>query len=42
MIGISQPHIDGAWPAAGIDPNTGEYVHEWVALAVFRMAMGPC
>jgi hypothetical protein len=24
----AQPHIDGAWPAAGIDRDTGEYLHE--------------
>ncbi|KAJ9104687.1 hypothetical protein QFC21_002185 [Naganishia friedmannii] len=23
-----QPHIDGAWPAAGIDAETGEYLHD--------------
>jgi hypothetical protein len=27
-----QPHIDGAWPAAGLDPKTGEYLHEYVPL----------
>jgi hypothetical protein len=24
----AQPHIDGAWPAAGIDKESGEYLHE--------------
>jgi hypothetical protein len=23
-----QPHIDGAWPAAGLNPLNGEYMHE--------------
>jgi len=27
-LGSSQPHIDGAWPAAGTDAETGEYLHE--------------
>ncbi|KAG9001103.1 hypothetical protein FRB94_007162 [Tulasnella sp. JGI-2019a] len=25
---VYRPHIDGAWPAAGLDPVTGEYLHE--------------
>lgn len=25
---LYRPHIDGAWPAAGLDPETGEYLHE--------------
>lgn len=25
---LYRPHIDGAWPAAGIDAETGEYLHE--------------
>lgn len=25
---VYRPHIDGAWPAAGIDPVTGEYLHD--------------
>lgn len=25
---VYRPHIDGAWPAAGIDPKTGEYMHD--------------
>jgi hypothetical protein len=28
MIADGQPHIDGAWPAAGLDSKTGEYLHE--------------
>jgi hypothetical protein len=27
---MAQPHIDGAWPAAGLDEKTGEYLHEYV------------
>jgi hypothetical protein len=25
---LYRPHIDGAWPAAGLDPTTGEYMHD--------------
>ncbi|WWC65920.1 uncharacterized protein I303_108542 [Kwoniella dejecticola CBS 10117] len=25
---LYRPHIDGAWPAAGLDPKTGEYIHD--------------
>ncbi|WRT69777.1 uncharacterized protein IL334_006768 [Kwoniella shivajii] len=25
---LYRPHIDGAWPAAGLDPTTGEYLHD--------------
>ncbi|KAK4684006.1 hypothetical protein P7C73_g6203, partial [Tremellales sp. Uapishka_1] len=25
---VYRPHIDGAWPAAGLDPVTGEYLHD--------------
>ncbi|TYJ51825.1 hypothetical protein B9479_007581 [Cryptococcus floricola] len=25
---LYRPHIDGAWPAAGLDPETGEYLHD--------------
>ncbi|GAA5911626.1 hypothetical protein JCM6882_008057 [Rhodosporidiobolus microsporus] len=25
---IYRPHIDGAWPASGIDPKTGEYLYD--------------
>lgn len=25
---IYRPHIDGAWPASGIDPTTGEYLYD--------------
>lgn len=25
---LYRPHIDGAWPAAGLHPETGEYLHE--------------
>ncbi|CAD6575237.1 MAG: hypothetical protein TREMPRED_001338, partial [Tremellales sp. Tagirdzhanova-0007] len=25
---VYRPHIDGAWPAAGLDPSTGEYLHD--------------
>lgn len=25
---LYRPHIDGAWPAAGLDKETGEYLHE--------------
>ncbi|KAJ9113247.1 hypothetical protein QFC22_006086 [Naganishia vaughanmartiniae] len=25
---VYRPHIDGAWPAAGIDAETGEYLHD--------------
>ncbi|KAF6755788.1 hypothetical protein DFP72DRAFT_847061 [Ephemerocybe angulata] len=25
---VYRPHIDGAWPAAGIDAKTGEYLHD--------------
>ena len=34
---ILQPHIDGAWPAAGIDKETGEYLHEWVCCSSRRL-----
>ncbi|GHJ86118.1 hypothetical protein NliqN6_2520 [Naganishia liquefaciens] len=25
---VYRPHIDGAWPAAGVDKDTGEYLHD--------------
>ncbi|GAA6009687.1 uncharacterized protein JCM10292_003891 [Rhodotorula paludigena] len=25
---IYRPHIDGAWPASGVDPKTGEYLYD--------------
>ncbi|OCF43875.1 hypothetical protein I317_02318 [Kwoniella heveanensis CBS 569] len=25
---LYRPHIDGAWPAAGLHPETGEYMHD--------------
>ncbi|KAL7418370.1 hypothetical protein Q5752_006828 [Cryptotrichosporon argae] len=25
---LYRPHIDGAWPAAGLDPATGDYLHD--------------
>ncbi|GAA5944826.1 hypothetical protein JCM3775_007320 [Rhodotorula graminis] len=25
---IYRPHIDGAWPASGVDPETGEYLYD--------------
>ncbi|WWC92884.1 uncharacterized protein L201_007846 [Kwoniella dendrophila CBS 6074] len=25
---LYRPHIDGAWPAAGLHPETGEYLHD--------------
>ena len=25
---VYRPHIDGSWPASGLDPQTGEYVHD--------------
>ncbi|ORY30191.1 hypothetical protein BCR39DRAFT_529889 [Naematelia encephala] len=25
---VYRPHIDGAWPAAGLDKETGEYLHD--------------
>ncbi|KZP05214.1 hypothetical protein FIBSPDRAFT_766202, partial [Athelia psychrophila] len=25
---IYRPHLDGAWPASGVDPATGEYVYD--------------
>lgn len=25
---IYRPHIDGAWPASGIDKTTGEYLYD--------------
>ncbi|GAA5824990.1 hypothetical protein JCM3770_001825 [Rhodotorula araucariae] len=25
---IYRPHIDGAWPASGVDPDTGEYLYD--------------
>ncbi|KAI8816679.1 uncharacterized protein EV422DRAFT_544490 [Fimicolochytrium jonesii] len=25
---VYRPHIDGAWPASGLDPQTGEYVYD--------------
>jgi hypothetical protein len=25
---IYRPHLDGAWPASGLDPVTGEYVYD--------------
>lgn len=28
LMPFAQPHIDGAWPAAGVDKETGEYLHE--------------